>query len=64
MKKIYLMCVMLILILIGCKKNEVTFDKLYEESKKDLNLYWRGSSNQRIIDVKRSLKEKKVVILQ
>ena len=32
-----------------------------DEDKKDLKLRFRGSSNQRIIDVKESLKENKVV---
>ena len=40
---------------------DVLIDCKFEESKKDLNLYWRGSSNQRIIDVKQSLKENKII---
>ena len=35
--------------------------KSIKEDKKDLKLRFRGSSNQRIIDVKESLKENKVV---
>jgi len=28
---------------------------------KDLNLKWRGSSNQRVIDIKKSLEKNKIV---
>ncbi len=40
---------------------DVLVDGKFDESKKDENLKFRGSSNQRIIDVQKSLKEKKVV---
>ena len=40
---------------------DVIVDGKFEEDKKDLNLRFRGSSNQRIIDVQKSLKEKKIV---
>lgn len=36
---------------------DVIVDGKFEEDKKDLNLYYRGSSNQRIIDVKASENE-------
>ena len=34
---------------------DILVDGRFEEDKKDLRLQWRGSSNQRIIDVKKSL---------
>ena len=40
---------------------DVIVDGKYEEDKKDLKLQFRGSSNQRILDVKESLKTGKVV---
>lgn len=36
-------------------------DGKFDESKKDITLKFRGSSNQRIIDVKESLKNEKVI---
>lgn len=35
---------------------DVIIDGRFDINKKDLNLKWRGSSNQRVIDVKNSLK--------
>ena len=40
---------------------DVMVDGKFEEEKKDLKLKFRGSSNQRIIDVQESLKENKPV---
>ncbi len=40
---------------------DVIVDGKFEEEKKDLKLKFRGSSNQRILDVKESLKENKPV---
>ena len=41
---------------------DVLVDGKFEEEQKDLNLYFRGSSNQRLIDVKATLKFNKVII--
>lgn len=43
---------------------DVIVDGEFEEDKKDLKLRFRGSSNQRIIDVKKSLKENKTVLFE
>ena len=40
---------------------DVMVDGKFEEDKKDLKLKFRGSSNQRILDVQESLKENKPV---
>ena len=36
-------------------------DGQFEEDKKDITLKWRGSSNQRVIDIQKSLKENKII---
>ena len=41
---------------------DVLIDGKFEIKKKSLDLKYRGSSNQRIIDVPKSLKSKKVVL--
>ena len=41
---------------------DILVDGRYDKSKRNLMLQFRGSSNQRIIDVQKSLKEGKVVI--
>lgn len=41
---------------------DVLIDGRFEEDKKDLTLKWRGSSNQRIIDVQKSLAQNQVIL--
>lgn len=42
---------------------DVLIDGKYDKSKSDNLLYWRGSSNQRVIDVNESLRSGKIVTL-
>ncbi len=41
---------------------DVIVDGRYEEDKRDLSLHFRGSANQRIIDVKESLEKKDICL--
>lgn len=43
---------------------DVLVDGRFIEEQKDLNLKFRGSKNQRILDVQKSLKQRKAVILK
>ena len=42
---------------------DVLVDGPFIEEKKDLNIAFRGSSNQRLIDMKKTLENKKVTLL-
>ena len=42
---------------------DVLIDGPYQEDKRDITLYLRGSSNQRIIDVQQSLQKGETVLL-
>lgn len=46
------------------KNVDILIDGQFEVDKKDLRLKWRGSSNQRVIDVQKSLSEGKVVLYE
>lgn len=41
---------------------DVLVDGRYIDELRDITLKWRGSSNQRVIDVKRSLKQGKIIL--
>lgn len=41
---------------------DVLVDGPFKLKQRDINLYWRGSSNQRVIDVQESLKQGKIVL--
>ena len=41
---------------------DVLVDGSYEDDKRDISLHWRGSSNQRVIDIKKSLEKGEVVL--
>ncbi len=43
---------------------DVIVDGPFIESLKDLKLKWRGSSNQRVIDVKKTLSKKEIVLYE
>ncbi len=43
---------------------DVLVDGQYKDELHDFRLKWRGSSNQRVIDVKKTLKSKKIVLLE
>ena len=43
-------------------KCDVVIDGRYIEEQRDISLKWRGSSNQRVIDVKKSLEQNEVVL--
>lgn len=41
---------------------DVIVDGKYIDSQRDISLRWRGSSNQRVIDIKKSLQQNEVVL--
>lgn len=46
------------------KKTDVIVDGMFEKDLADVNYHWAGSTNQRVIDVQRSLEEHKVVLFE
>ena len=42
---------------------DILVDGKYDYTKRDITLAWCGSSNQRVVDVQKSLKENKVILL-
>lgn len=45
-------------------KTDVIVDGMFEKDLADVNYHWAGSTNQRVIDVQRSLEEHKVVLFE
>ena len=43
---------------------DVLIDGEYKDNLRDINLHWIGSSNQRLIDVQKSLKENKIILYE
>lgn len=41
---------------------DVLIDGMFDKNLVDVNYHWAGSTNQRVIDVKRSLEDKKIVL--
>lgn len=41
---------------------DVMIDGRYDKNLRDLKLKWRGSSNQRVIDIQKSLENKKIIL--
>lgn len=46
------------------KKIDVLVDGKFEEDKKDLTLKFKGSSNQRVINVKETLKQNEIILYE
>ena len=46
------------------KKTDVVVDGRFVEAQKDAKLHWKGSSNQRVIDVPKTVHEGKIVIYE
>ena len=44
------------------KQCDVMVDGRYIDPQRDITLKWRGSSNQRVIDTRKSLEQNKVVL--
>ena len=45
-------------------ETDVIVDGIFEKDLADVNYHWAGSTNQRVIDVQRSLEEHKVVLFE
>ena len=43
------------------KECDILIDGKYIDNLKDLNLKWRGSSNQRVIDIKKRLEKNEII---
>lgn len=43
---------------------DILVDGKYDYTKRDITLAWCGSSNQRVIDIQKSLKENKMILFK
>ena len=46
------------------KECDVWVDGRFVEAQRDLRLQWRGSTNQRVIDIKKSLDSNKIILYE
>ena len=46
----------------AAKYQRQTEEVMFDKDLADVNYHWAGSTNQRVIDVQRSLEEKKVIL--
>lgn len=46
------------------RNTDVIVDGTFEENLADINYHWAGSTNQRVIDVQRSIEDKKIVLYE
>ena len=46
------------------KSCDVLVDGRYVDSQQDITLKWRGSKNQRVIDLKKTYQEKRIVLYE
>ena len=43
---------------------DVVVDGEYKEELRDVSLHWVGSSNQRVIDIKKSIEQKRITTIE
>lgn len=46
------------------RNTDVIVDGTFDENLADINYHWAGSTNQRVIDVQRSIEDKKIVLYE
>ena len=48
----------------GFRNCKILVDGPFKKEVKDIKLHWKGSANQRVIDVKKTIDSGKVVVLE